>query len=156
MNDLTELGLLTGNRRYDTCFLKWYSESEYQIPSLATKVGRLVDAHDIAEYLRGTSAADNNECSVLFKEYSTCVQVNKNDVLTRPELTKSRGLSRSAASINCWKKHGKTTRRTTQHSSGERSVGLKPQPYVSSNLIRVYTGIRIGRLAGMAFGVWRL
>jgi hypothetical protein len=40
--------------RYDTCFLKWYSE----------------------KYLRGAAKADNNECSALFKEYSECLQVS--------------------------------------------------------------------------------
>ncbi|KAK0625257.1 hypothetical protein B0T17DRAFT_267997 [Bombardia bombarda] len=38
--------------RYDTCFLKWYSE----------------------KYLRGSGTEDNNECSALFKEYSKCLQ----------------------------------------------------------------------------------
>ncbi|KAK1753089.1 mitochondrial distribution/morphology family 35/apoptosis [Echria macrotheca] len=38
--------------RYDTCFLKWYSE----------------------KYLRGTGTVDNNECSALFKEYNQCLQ----------------------------------------------------------------------------------
>ncbi|KAK4124488.1 UPF0203-domain-containing protein [Parathielavia appendiculata] len=38
--------------RYDTCFLKWYSE----------------------KYLRGIGTTDNNECAGLFKEYSTCLQ----------------------------------------------------------------------------------
>ncbi|KAK4227643.1 hypothetical protein QBC38DRAFT_477455 [Podospora fimiseda] len=37
--------------RYDTCFLKWYSE----------------------KYLRGINASDNNECAGLFKEYSKCL-----------------------------------------------------------------------------------
>ncbi|AEO67989.1 uncharacterized protein THITE_2117243 [Thermothielavioides terrestris NRRL 8126] len=41
--------------RYDTCFLKWYSE----------------------KYLRGIGTTDNNECSTLFKEYSTCLQALK-------------------------------------------------------------------------------
>ncbi|KAM7204617.1 Mitochondrial distribution/morphology family 35/apoptosis [Rhypophila sp. PSN 637] len=39
--------------RYDTCFLKWYSE----------------------KYLRGIGTAENNECSELFKEYSQCLKV---------------------------------------------------------------------------------
>ncbi|KAK1829399.1 mitochondrial distribution/morphology family 35/apoptosis [Podospora conica] len=39
--------------RYDTCFLKWYSE----------------------KYLRGTGSVEDNECSTLFKEYSKCLQV---------------------------------------------------------------------------------
>ncbi|KAK3487114.1 UPF0203-domain-containing protein, partial [Neurospora crassa] len=39
--------------RYDTCFLKWYSE----------------------KYLRGNGTEQNNECSALFKEYSSCLQV---------------------------------------------------------------------------------
>jgi len=38
--------------RYDTCFLKWYSE----------------------KYLRGVGTEANNECSELFKEYSKCLQ----------------------------------------------------------------------------------
>ncbi|KAK4461085.1 hypothetical protein QBC42DRAFT_179242 [Cladorrhinum samala] len=39
--------------RYDTCFLKWYSE----------------------KYLRGVSTSNNNECSALFNEYNKCLQV---------------------------------------------------------------------------------
>ncbi|KAI2607854.1 hypothetical protein GGR54DRAFT_403849 [Hypoxylon sp. NC1633] len=39
--------------RYDTCFLKWYSE----------------------KYLRGNGKADDNECSNLFKDYQKCLQV---------------------------------------------------------------------------------
>ncbi|KAK0649401.1 hypothetical protein B0T16DRAFT_456820 [Cercophora newfieldiana] len=38
--------------RYDTCFLKWYSE----------------------KYLRGAASAESNECTTLFKEYSACLQ----------------------------------------------------------------------------------
>ncbi|CRK41976.1 hypothetical protein BN1723_018935 [Verticillium longisporum] len=38
--------------RYDTCFLKWYSE----------------------KYLRGVGA-DNNECADLFKSYQKCLTV---------------------------------------------------------------------------------
>ncbi|KAI8246696.1 Mitochondrial distribution and morphology protein 35 [Colletotrichum tropicale] len=38
--------------RYDTCFLKWYSE----------------------KYLRGTGT-DNNECADLFKNYQKCLTV---------------------------------------------------------------------------------
>ncbi|KAK4131081.1 UPF0203-domain-containing protein [Trichocladium antarcticum] len=37
--------------RYDTCFLKWYSE----------------------KYLRGVGTTNNNECSTMFKEYNTCL-----------------------------------------------------------------------------------
>ncbi|KAI1370806.1 putative mitochondrial distribution and morphology protein [Hypoxylon crocopeplum] len=39
--------------RYDTCFLKWYSE----------------------KYLRGNAKADDNECSKLFKDYQKCLKV---------------------------------------------------------------------------------
>ncbi|KAK1590235.1 uncharacterized protein LY79DRAFT_225558 [Colletotrichum navitas] len=39
--------------RYDTCFLKWYSE----------------------KYLRGTGT-DNNECADLFKNYQKCLTVS--------------------------------------------------------------------------------
>ncbi|OAA44636.1 glycosylphosphatidylinositol-N-acetylglucosaminyltransferase [Beauveria brongniartii RCEF 3172] len=38
--------------RYDTCFLKWYSE----------------------KYLRGAEK-DNKECETLFKQYQTCLGV---------------------------------------------------------------------------------
>ncbi|KAL2263255.1 hypothetical protein VTK26DRAFT_7602 [Humicola hyalothermophila] len=38
--------------RYDTCFLKWYSE----------------------KYLRGAGTSNDNECSALFKEYNICLQ----------------------------------------------------------------------------------
>ncbi|KAJ9148601.1 hypothetical protein NKR23_g4832 [Pleurostoma richardsiae] len=37
--------------RYDTCFLKWYSE----------------------KYLRGAGKADENECANLFKDYQKCL-----------------------------------------------------------------------------------
>ncbi|KAJ9165131.1 hypothetical protein NKR19_g716 [Coniochaeta hoffmannii] len=40
--------------KYDTCFLKWYSE----------------------KYLRGAaSSTENSECAVLFKEYQKCLGV---------------------------------------------------------------------------------
>lgn len=39
-------------RRYDSCFLKWYSE----------------------KYLRGTAKSD--ECEPLFREYKTCLSVS--------------------------------------------------------------------------------
>ncbi|KAI3325634.1 mitochondrial distribution/morphology family 35/apoptosis [Xylariaceae sp. AK1471] len=39
--------------RYDTCFLKWYSE----------------------KYLRGNGKPDNNECSQLFQTYQKCLKV---------------------------------------------------------------------------------
>ncbi|CEI69567.1 unnamed protein product [Fusarium venenatum] len=43
-------------RRYDTCFLKWYSE----------------------KYLRGQEK-DNKECADMFKEYQTCLKVALKD-----------------------------------------------------------------------------
>ncbi|CAJ2509578.1 Uu.00g146040.m01.CDS01 [Anthostomella pinea] len=39
--------------RYDTCFLKWYSE----------------------KYLRGTGKTDDNECTKLFEDYQKCLSV---------------------------------------------------------------------------------
>lgn len=39
--------------KYDTCFLKWYSE----------------------KYLRGIGKSDDNECSDLFKDYQKCLNV---------------------------------------------------------------------------------
>ncbi|KAK3305817.1 mitochondrial distribution/morphology family 35/apoptosis [Chaetomium strumarium] len=38
--------------RYDTCFLKWYSE----------------------KFLRGVGTKDDNECEALFKDYKTCLR----------------------------------------------------------------------------------
>ncbi|RMZ08445.1 hypothetical protein D0862_03957 [Hortaea werneckii] len=40
---------MTDKRRYDTCFLKWYSE----------------------KYIRGTATKD--ECEPLFQQYKTCL-----------------------------------------------------------------------------------
>ncbi|KAG8161997.1 hypothetical protein KVR01_007762 [Diaporthe batatas] len=39
--------------KYDTCFLRWYSE----------------------KYLRGIGKSDDNECSDLFKDYQKCLNV---------------------------------------------------------------------------------
>ncbi|KAI1842368.1 hypothetical protein JX265_001784 [Neoarthrinium moseri] len=39
--------------RYDTCFLKWYSE----------------------KYLRSNGKTDDNECANLFKDYQKCLKV---------------------------------------------------------------------------------
>ncbi|KAH8903230.1 UPF0203-domain-containing protein [Coniochaeta sp. PMI_546] len=39
--------------KYDTCFLKWYSE----------------------KYLRGAASSENNECATLFKDYQKCLGV---------------------------------------------------------------------------------
>ncbi|KAF3763045.1 hypothetical protein M406DRAFT_224835, partial [Cryphonectria parasitica EP155] len=39
--------------KYDTCFLKWYSE----------------------KYLRGLGKADDNDCAALFKQYQACLNV---------------------------------------------------------------------------------
>lgn len=39
--------------KYDTCFLKWYSE----------------------KYLRGVDKTNDNECSNLFKDYQKCLNV---------------------------------------------------------------------------------
>ncbi|RKU39718.1 Mitochondrial distribution and morphology protein 35 [Coniochaeta pulveracea] len=44
--------------RYDTCFLKWYSE----------------------KYLRGQGGTnENNECAAMFKEYQKCLTVALKD-----------------------------------------------------------------------------
>ncbi len=63
---------VAGFRRYDTCFLKWYSES--MLPSRSTLTNpRLTN---ILEYLRGVGSLENNECSELFKQYTRCLQVS--------------------------------------------------------------------------------
>ncbi|KAI9731441.1 MAG: Mitochondrial distribution and morphology protein 35 [Claussenomyces sp. TS43310] len=53
--------------RYDTCFLKWYSESDiFASPPAVTRLTR-------SEYLRGNGTTD--ECAPLFKEYQQCLNV---------------------------------------------------------------------------------
>lgn len=61
--------------RYDTCFIKWYSEST--VPTTGAwdeGLGtiRLTGAKNL-EYLRGESQTD--ECAGLFKEYQVCLNV---------------------------------------------------------------------------------
>lgn len=61
--------------RYDTCFIKWYSESTG--PSLAESLWRNIQGTDsgkLLEYLRGESQTD--ECKDLFKEYQICLNVS--------------------------------------------------------------------------------
>ena len=55
-------------RRYDSCFLKWYSESVTScFRSCCTHTHRV-------EFLRGNPSTD--ECEPLFKEYKTCLTVS--------------------------------------------------------------------------------
>lgn len=55
-------------RRYDACFLKWYSESG-ALYSSSSKV-----SHSLyLEFLSGDSATD--ECEPLFKKYKSCLNV---------------------------------------------------------------------------------
>ncbi|KZL80427.1 n-acetylglucosaminyl transferase component [Colletotrichum incanum] len=53
--------------RYDTCFLKWYSE----------------------KYLRGTGT-DNNECADLFKNYQKCLTVSADGIMKLPAVARRR------------------------------------------------------------------
>ena len=62
-------------RRYDACFLKWYSESEY-CPSISPCPGALTVC--AVEYLRGNGKTDDNECAKLFKDYQKCLKVGDN------------------------------------------------------------------------------
>lgn len=55
--------------RYDSCFLKWYSESTSSAP--ITMRSRHLQIS--TEYLRGNSSTD--ECEPLFKAYKGCLQV---------------------------------------------------------------------------------
>ena len=58
-------------RKYDSCFLKWYSES-----MASTLSYTLHDAlMEGTEYLRGNSSED--ECAPLFKKYKSCLTVRK-------------------------------------------------------------------------------
>ncbi|RMY76700.1 hypothetical protein D0863_01773 [Hortaea werneckii] len=58
-------------RRYDTCFLKWYSENSIYV-----------------EYIRGTATKD--ECEPLFQQYKTCLS-KETDSRTQKAL-KDRGI----------------------------------------------------------------
>lgn len=55
--------------RYDSCFLKWYSESE----SLHGISLGIVYLKSITEYLKGIATHD--ECEPLLKQYKTCLDV---------------------------------------------------------------------------------
>lgn len=66
-------------RRYDSCFLKWYSESKPK----RCLFFRRVAAHAGSEYLRGDSTTD--ECEGLFKQYKDCLTVS----IRRPETVSS-------------------------------------------------------------------
>lgn len=59
--------LTDGVRKYDTCFLKWYSESEY-LPAYRSDPWNWRRP----EYLRGNT---KDECADLFKKYNTCLMV---------------------------------------------------------------------------------
>ena len=61
------------SRRYDSCFLKWYSESKNVKRPFATC---LVDT---LEYLRGDASTD--ECSPLFKQYQSCLTVGLRSIM---------------------------------------------------------------------------
>lgn len=60
------------SRRYDSCFLKWYSESTIQSRPQSCAVE---DANiPLSEFLRGTSKED--ECEPLFRQYKSCLTVS--------------------------------------------------------------------------------
>lgn len=59
---------LTVPRRYDTCFLKWYSESKLSRQMLLPFL-KLTKT----EYLRGNTTS--NDCEELFSKYKTCLNV---------------------------------------------------------------------------------
>lgn len=60
-------------RKYDTCFLKWYSESTSGNNPLNDAVSLT-----IAEYLRGNTSS--NECDELFSKYRTCLNVGPSPI----------------------------------------------------------------------------
>ena len=63
-------------RRYDSCFLKWYSDSTQSKPST------LMDANRQTEFLRGESTTD--ECESLFKDYKQCLTVGISAIAISP------------------------------------------------------------------------
>lgn len=55
------------DRKYDNCFLKWYSESmPYLGPLYKISLMKI-------EFLRGTSTSD--ECKPMFDQYEKCLSV---------------------------------------------------------------------------------
>lgn len=64
-------------RRYDSCFLKWYSESKKR-PARPQPLNGFPDTRPRpTEYLRGTATTD--ECEPLFKQYKSCLGVSDAD-----------------------------------------------------------------------------
>lgn len=62
------------DRKYDTCFLKWYSESRSKE---AFQMLGFKYTDQITEYLRGLGKAGDNECTALYKEYQKCLNVRE-------------------------------------------------------------------------------
>jgi hypothetical protein len=56
-------------RRYDTCFLKWYSESMWLRLFRHLKH----ELTSLLEFVRGVAKED--ECAPLFEKYSLCLTV---------------------------------------------------------------------------------
>ena len=61
--------MLTSDRRYDNCFLKWYSESTSRIYC----DWELALINVCTEFLRGTATTD--DCKPIFEQYEKCLSV---------------------------------------------------------------------------------
>ncbi|KAH7558169.1 hypothetical protein BM1_05441 [Bipolaris maydis] len=59
--------MLTFDRRYDNCFLKWYSESTSRIHC----DWELALINICTEFLRGTATTD--DCKPIFEQYEKCL-----------------------------------------------------------------------------------
>jgi hypothetical protein len=66
--DSIRRSLINSFRRYDNCFLKWYSESTF-----VRHEAHVLHSHD-AEFLRGTATTD--ECKPIFEQYEKCLSVS--------------------------------------------------------------------------------
>ena len=65
------------SRRYDSCFLKWYSESKAAICAITIFMAQHCLIHS-KEFLRGSASTD--ECESLFKDYQACLTVGAFDL----------------------------------------------------------------------------
>lgn len=61
--------MLTFYRRYDNCFLKWYSESTSHVYC----DWELALINICTEFLRGTATTD--DCKPIFEQYEKCLSV---------------------------------------------------------------------------------
>ncbi|OIW26496.1 UPF0203-domain-containing protein [Coniochaeta ligniaria NRRL 30616] len=82
--------------KYDTCFLKWYSE----------------------KYLRGAASSENNECAALFKNYQKCLGVALKQRGIDKLLDEARDDNKENDAVYLGRKYVSSTRSTRRGRSG--------------------------------------